>query len=610
MDDHCRGSKSKNKRSFRVNARVREHTQLDIADSTAAETASPSNVSAGSSSQQTSSTAPKMSRSRSRLFDSDNPGETRLFLNVGGQKHETFVSTLASIPDTRLAWIAERALKDPRPLGQKREFFFDRNPAVFTHILNYYRTGKLHCPRDVCGPLFEEELNFWGLDEKQIETCCWAKYDEHRDAEEKLQGFSRDEDQDSDFEDFDIDSGSGDIEIPSSASEMCHDARRITAPRVRYPWQALKKRIWKTFDDPYSSKFARAVGYISLIFNVAVVTQFCILTLDYFSDENSPQNQVLFIIESVAVSWFTLDIVIRLLCCPDRRRFLKTLQNWADFIAIIPFYLVILTPYHEIIRNFSILYVFRMFRTFRPLKFSYVMQVFTQTLRASSRELYFLIFILGLEVVVYGSLAYYSERSMPESKFVNIPISFWWALVTMTTVGYGDMFPTTLPGKLVGSVCAISGVLMIALPVSVVASNFSLYNSYAKVKLKLPSRGKKNMVDNALKALQLSTPQTSVSVASPDGVNGNGRGRYSSLATSGIEMGLLNSTKKSPGEEVDALPNHEPDNRRYARRSAHFSLNLVPIRAHPELPEGDSESEENTKTGDGNHLQPANNNLS
>ena len=196
-----------------------------------------------------------MSRSRSRLFDSDNPGETRLLLNVGGQKHETFVSTLASIPDTRLAWIAERALKDPRPLGQKREFFFDRNPAVFTHILNYYRTGKLHCPRDVCGPLFEEELTFWGLDEKQIETCCWAKYDEHRDAEEKLRGFSRaDEDQASDFDD--TESVSGDIELPSSGSEICNESRRI-APRARYSWQALKRKIWKTFDDPYSSKFAR-----------------------------------------------------------------------------------------------------------------------------------------------------------------------------------------------------------------------------------------------------------------------------------------------------------------------------------------------------------------
>ena len=121
---------------------------------------------------------------------------------------------------------------------------------------------------------------------------------------------------------------------------------------------------------------------------------------------------------------------------------------------------------------------------------------------------------------------------------------------------------------------------MIALPVSVVASNFSLYNSYAKVKLKLPSRGKKNMVDNALKALQLSTPQTSVSVASPDGVNG--RSRYSSLVSTGIEMNIINCNKKCPGEE------NEP---------------------HPELPEGDSEPEDIDRANNGNNLQATNSNL-
>jgi len=223
---------------------------------------------------------------------------------VGGQKHETFVSTLASIPDTRLAWIAERALKDPRPLGQKREFFFDRNPAVFTHILNFYRTGKLHCPRDVCGPLFEEELNFWGLDEKQIETCCWAKYDEHRDAEEKLQGFSRDDDQDSDFED-DIDSGSGDIEIPSSGSEICHDVRRITAPRSRYPWQALKKKMWKTFDDPYSSKFAR-VSTTTQFKRIAHLKDVILLFLTYPLLLTSVHTMLFFILISKLITYAIL----------------------------------------------------------------------------------------------------------------------------------------------------------------------------------------------------------------------------------------------------------------------------------------------------------------
>ena len=51
-----------------------------------------------------------------------------------------------------------------------------RHPGVFAQILNYYRTGKLHYPTDVCGPLFEEELEFWGLDSNQVEPCCWMTY--------------------------------------------------------------------------------------------------------------------------------------------------------------------------------------------------------------------------------------------------------------------------------------------------------------------------------------------------------------------------------------------------------------------------------------------------
>jgi hypothetical protein len=56
------------------------------------------------------------------------------------------------------------------------EYFFDRHPGVFAQILNYYRTGKLHYPTDVCGPLFEEELEFWGLDSNQVRACVWCAF--------------------------------------------------------------------------------------------------------------------------------------------------------------------------------------------------------------------------------------------------------------------------------------------------------------------------------------------------------------------------------------------------------------------------------------------------
>jgi len=89
----------------------------------------------------------------------------RVILNVGGLRHETYKTTLKKIPATRLSRLTE-ALANYDPI--LNEYFFDRHPVVFAQILNYYRTGKLHYPTDVCGPLFEQELEFWGLDANQV----------------------------------------------------------------------------------------------------------------------------------------------------------------------------------------------------------------------------------------------------------------------------------------------------------------------------------------------------------------------------------------------------------------------------------------------------------
>jgi len=91
--------------------------------------------------------------------------ENRVILNVGGIRHETYKATLKKIPATRLSRLTD-ALANYDPV--LNEYFFDRHPGVFAQILNYYRTGKLHYPTDVCGPLFEEELEFWGLDSNQV----------------------------------------------------------------------------------------------------------------------------------------------------------------------------------------------------------------------------------------------------------------------------------------------------------------------------------------------------------------------------------------------------------------------------------------------------------
>lgn len=182
----------------------------------------------------------------------------KVVINVGGVRHETYRSTLQTLPGTRLAGLAEPGAAARFDYDSTAgEFFFDRHPAVFAYVLNYYRTGKLHCPADVCGPLYEEELAFWGIDETDVEPCCWMTYRQHRDAEEALDSFGG-APLDSSAEDGDID-GTGDSGDGEEELEMTKRLALSDSPDGRSGgfWRRWQPRIWALFEDPYSSRYAR-----------------------------------------------------------------------------------------------------------------------------------------------------------------------------------------------------------------------------------------------------------------------------------------------------------------------------------------------------------------
>lgn len=240
-----------------------------------------------------------------------------------------------------------------------------------------------------------------------------------------------------------------------------------------------------------------------MVLSILVMLLFCLSSLPEFSDKSSKTYEVSFGLETFVITFFAIEIILRLATTPSKRKLLQNKSIWVDLFSILPYIITIIFPQNESLEILKVMYVLRLYRAFEAFRFSYVLQVFIQTINGSIRELLLLLFICSILVISFGALAYYAEHKANKEGFANIPASFWWSLITMTTVGYGDVAPTTVGGKIVGCACAITGVLLLALPTSIVTTNFSLYNAYAKAKMKLPPRKKTQVVSNALKSVHL-----------------------------------------------------------------------------------------------------------
>ncbi|KAK2510297.1 hypothetical protein Q9233_017880, partial [Columba guinea] len=191
-----------------------------------------------------------------------------------------------------------------------------------------------------------------------------------------------------------------------------------------------------------------------------------------------------FVVETACICWFSLELLVRLLASPSKAAFFRSAMNLIDLVAIAPYFVALGAELASrrgagqpamALAVLRVVRLVRVFRVFKLSRHSTGLQILGRTLRASMRELGLLIFFLLIGVVLFSSAVYFAEAEDAATAFTSIPQAFWWAVVTMTTVGYGDMAPVTAGGKLVGSLCAIAGVLTISLPVPVIVSNFSYF---------------------------------------------------------------------------------------------------------------------------------------
>jgi voltage-gated potassium channel len=182
--------------------------------------------------------------------------------------------------------------------------------------------------------------------------------------------------------------------------------------------------------------------------------------------------------EVFSVVVFTAEYALRLWTAPERlqlspagerKRYVLSFYGWVDFFAILPFYLQLVFPGADL----RVLRVLRLIRVLKLSHYSSAIEDLFEAIRAEKRSFIATLYILLIVILLSSSLMYFAEHDAQPEKFATIPHSIYWAVITLTTVGYGDVSPVTPIGQALSLFTAFMGVCTVAMLTGIVASSFA-----------------------------------------------------------------------------------------------------------------------------------------
>ncbi|MCP9261652.1 Potassium voltage-gated channel subfamily A member 3 [Dirofilaria immitis] len=334
-------------------------------------------------------------------------------INVAGLRFQTYESTLRRYPLTLLGNSFKRSrFWDPK---MKNISSIGIVQGFFESILYTYQSGGIvKRPESVPIDMFIKELKFFEMGEELLEKF-WIS-----------EGYER-------------------------------------PKEIQMPQNVLQRQLWELVEYPDSSLFARIFALLSIFVISISIISFCLETLPSMKEnagDGRDWSNPFFYIELFCIVWFTIELLLRFVSCPNKLSFLRSVLNIIDFIAIAPFFGNLLwMDSTKSSMSFAVLRVLRLVRALSWLTNSRqnISCVYTGILPS------YLFMVIAL--VLFSSGVYFAEQNEPNTKFTSIPASFglFW---------YGDLTPTGVYGKLVGGLCALIGVLTLALPVPIIVANF------------------------------------------------------------------------------------------------------------------------------------------
>ncbi|XP_077593896.1 potassium voltage-gated channel subfamily V member 2 [Stigmatopora nigra] len=410
-----------------------------------------------------------------------------LNINVGGTLYHLPSGLAARYPKTRIGRLAAYTDHNMKLelcddyIFTSNEFFFDRDPNIFQNIFNFYRTGVLWIKDELCPRNFLEEINYWGVRIKNSQRCCRISFEERQDElNEQLK-----------------------IQKQLTAEVELVAMETNEALYQNMVFGHTRWKIWNIMEKPFSSIAAKLMAVASSMFvllSLVTLTLNTVEDLQYKTASGQPNGKFFGEhVETFCIVFFSLEYLLRLLSTPNIRSFGSSVLNSVDLIAILPHYLqLVLECFDEkdthvdsvdietmtrVGKLGQVLKIMRLMRIFRILKLarhSTGLRAFGFTLRQCYQQVGCLLLFIGMGIFVFSATVYTVEHDVPNTNFTSMPLAWWWAAVSISTVGYGDMFPETNLGRIFAFACIAFGIILNGMPISVLYNKFSDY--YGKLK--------------------------------------------------------------------------------------------------------------------------------
>ncbi|XP_066492526.1 potassium voltage-gated channel subfamily V member 2-like [Tiliqua scincoides] len=400
-----------------------------------------------------------------------------LNINVGGRCFQIAYKVAAKYPITRIGQlaIATNPMKKLELCDDysvlKNEYFFDRDPLIFNYVFHFYRSGVMWIMDELCPSNFVEEIEYWGIHMKYTQRCCRILFEEKMDEMDEYLKIQR----------------QLEAELEPVEREEHFEGKCLGE---------FRKMIWNLIENPYSSIPAKIIAIMSSIFVLISIVGMTLSTVEEMQHKTS--KKCMEQVETLCAIFFTLEYLMRLISTSTFQQFLRAAFSAIDLVAILPFYIQLLFEnmgeadgeYHEELHKMrsvgklgKVLKLIKLMRIFRILKLarhSTGLRAFGFTIRQCYQQVCCLLLFIAMGVFTFSALMHSVEHDVPGTNFTSIPGAWWWAAVSLSTVGYGDTVPDTLLGRMVAFGCISFGIILNGMPISILYNKFSDY--YAKLK--------------------------------------------------------------------------------------------------------------------------------